>query len=79
MTLYLYVSGDGRKVLLTTPTACVFLWESTEDENTASGKNSPSGRWTQILPDESVILPSTKEKEIGVHATFVQNEVRNEP
>ncbi|RLV98166.1 hypothetical protein DV515_00011007 [Chloebia gouldiae] len=75
MRLYLYVSGDGRKVLLTTPTACAFLWESTEHENTASGKNTPSGRWTQILPDESVILPSPEEKEIGVDAAFIKNEV----
>ncbi|XP_037979830.1 ciliogenesis and planar polarity effector 1 isoform X5 [Motacilla alba alba] len=75
MRLYLYVSGDGRKVLLTTPTACAFLWESTEHENTPSGKNSPSGHWTQILTDESVILPSTEEKEIGVDAAFIQNEV----
>ncbi|XP_077027401.1 ciliogenesis and planar polarity effector 1 isoform X5 [Agelaius phoeniceus] len=74
MRLYLYVSGDGRKVLLTTPTACTFLWESTERENTAFGKNSP-GRWTQVLTDESVILPSTEEKEIGVDAAFIQNEV----
>ncbi|NXY74895.1 CPLN1 protein, partial [Glareola pratincola] len=74
MRLYLYVSGDGRKALLTTPTACVFLWESTEHEHTSSYKNS-SGRWTQILPDESVMLPSTEEKETGVHAAFVQNEV----
>ncbi|KFV69765.1 Uncharacterized protein C5orf42, partial [Dryobates pubescens] len=73
MRLYLYVSGDGRRALLTTPTACVFLWESTECENT-SYKNS-SGRWTQILPDESVILPSTEEKEIGLHADFIQNEI----
>lgn len=79
MRLYLYVSGDGRKILLTTPTSCAFLWESTEHENTASGKNSPSGRWTQILPDESVILPSTEEKEIGVDAAFIQNEVKNKP
>ncbi|KFP74019.1 Uncharacterized protein C5orf42, partial [Apaloderma vittatum] len=74
MRLYLYVSGDGRKALLTTPTACVFLWETTEHENTSSYKNS-SGRWTQILPDESVMLPSTEEKEIGVHAAFIQNEI----
>lgn len=78
MRLYLYVSGDGRKVLLTTPTACTFLWESTAHENTAFGKNSP-GRWTQVLTDESVILPSTEEKEIGVDAAFIQNEVKNEP
>ncbi|XP_019329188.1 PREDICTED: protein JBTS17 [Aptenodytes forsteri] len=75
MRLYLYVSGDGRKALLTTPTACVFLWESTEHENTSFCKNSFSGRWTQILSDESVLLPSTEEKEIGVHAAFIQNEI----
>lgn len=75
MRLYLYVSEDGRRALLTTPTACVFLWESTEYENTLSYKNS-SGRWTQILPSESVTLPSTEEKEVGVHATFLQNEVK---
>ncbi|KGL87677.1 Uncharacterized protein C5orf42, partial [Charadrius vociferus] len=74
MRLYLYVSGDGRKALLTTPTACVFLWESTAHENTSSYNNS-SGHWTQILPDESVMLPSTEEKEIGVHAAFIQNEI----
>lgn len=74
MRLYLYVSGDGRKALLTTPTACVFLWESTERENESSYRSS-SGHWTQILPDESVMLPSTEEKEIGVHAAFIQNEV----
>lgn len=75
MRLYLYVSGDGRRALLTTPTACVFLWESTEYGNTLSFKKS-SGRWTQILPTESVMLPSTEEKEIGVHAAFLQNEVK---
>ncbi|NXX13569.1 CPLN1 protein, partial [Podargus strigoides] len=75
MRLYLYVSGDGSKALLTTPTACVFLWESTEHENTSSYKNSSSGRWTQILPNESVMLPSTEETEIGVHAAFIQNEI----
>uniref|UniRef100_A0A8C4TY82 Ciliogenesis and planar polarity effector 1 n=1 Tax=Falco tinnunculus TaxID=100819 RepID=A0A8C4TY82_FALTI len=75
MRLYLYVSGDGRKALLTTPTACVFLWESTEHEDTSSYKNSSAGRWTQVLPDESVLLPSTEEKEIGVHAAFIENEI----
>ncbi|XP_055555005.1 ciliogenesis and planar polarity effector 1 [Falco cherrug] len=75
MRLYLYVSGDGRKALLTTPTACVFLWESTEHEDASSYKNSSAGRWTQVLPDESVLLPSTEEKEIGVHAAFIQNEI----
>ncbi|XP_062455953.1 ciliogenesis and planar polarity effector 1 [Rhea pennata] len=76
MRLYLYISGDGRKVLFTTPTACVFLWESTEHENTYYSKNSSvTGRWTQILPDQSIMLPSTNEKETGVHAAFIQNEI----
>ncbi|XP_064358826.1 ciliogenesis and planar polarity effector 1-like isoform X2 [Dromaius novaehollandiae] len=76
MRLYLYISGDGRKVLFTTPTACVFVWESTEHESTYYSKNSSvAGRWTQILPDESVMLPSTDEKETGVHASFIQNEI----
>jgi len=75
MRLYLYVSGDGRKAVLTTPTACVFLWESMGHENTSFYENS-SGHWTQILPDESVMLPSTEEKEVGVHAAFIENEVR---
>ncbi|XP_026721713.1 ciliogenesis and planar polarity effector 1 isoform X1 [Athene cunicularia] len=74
MRLYLFVSGDGRKALLTTPAACVLLWESTEHGNTSSPKSS-SGRWTQILPDESVMLPSTEQKETGVHAAFIQNEI----
>nr|XP_013816546.1 PREDICTED: uncharacterized protein C5orf42 homolog [Apteryx mantelli mantelli] len=76
MRLCLYISGDGRKVLFTTPTACIFLWESTEHENTYYSKNSSmAGRWTQILPDESIMLPSTDEKETGVHAAFIQNEI----
>ncbi|KGL76737.1 Uncharacterized protein C5orf42, partial [Tinamus guttatus] len=76
MRLHLYVSGDGRKILFTTPTACVFLWESTEQANTHCSKNSSvAGRWTQILPDESLMLPSTDEKETGVHAAFIQNEI----
>ncbi|KFQ20503.1 Uncharacterized protein C5orf42, partial [Merops nubicus] len=75
MRLYLYVSGDGRRVVLTTPTACVFLWESTECKNTSSYKDSSSGRWVQILPDESVMLPSAEEKEVGIHAAFIQNEI----
>ncbi|NXD88081.1 CPLN1 protein, partial [Halcyon senegalensis] len=75
MRLYFYVSGDGRRALLTTPTACVFLWENTEHENASFCENSSSGRWMQILPDESVLLPSIEEKEIGVHAAFTQNEI----
>lgn len=77
MRLYLYVSGDGNKVLLITPTACVFLWESTECKNISSPKNtSLAGRWSQIVPEESVILPSAEDKETGMSADFIKNEVK---
>ncbi|KAM9138287.1 ciliogenesis and planar polarity effector 1 isoform 2-T2 [Pangshura tecta] len=75
MRLYLYVSGDGNKVLLITPTACIFLWESTECKNIFSPKNpSPAGHWLQIVPEESVILPSSEDKETGISADFIKNE-----
>ncbi|XP_019373489.1 PREDICTED: protein JBTS17 isoform X1 [Gavialis gangeticus] len=76
MRLYLYVSGDGKKVLLTTPTVCIFLWESTESKNASSSKNaSLAGRWSQILPKESVVLPSIEDKETGVNVDFIKNEI----
>uniref|UniRef100_A0A8C3RPH2 Ciliogenesis and planar polarity effector 1 n=1 Tax=Chelydra serpentina TaxID=8475 RepID=A0A8C3RPH2_CHESE len=76
MRLYLYVSGDGNKVLLITPTVCVFLWESTECKNISSPKNpSLAGRWSQIVPEESVILPSSEDKETGMNADFIKNEI----
>ncbi|XP_067401645.1 ciliogenesis and planar polarity effector 1 [Emydura macquarii macquarii] len=76
MRLYLYVSGDGNKVLLTTSTACIFLWESTECKNISSSKNpSLAGRWSQIVPEESVILPSSEDKETGMNADFNKNEI----
>ncbi|XP_065406080.1 ciliogenesis and planar polarity effector 1 isoform X3 [Chrysemys picta bellii] len=76
MRLYLYVSGDGNKVLLITPTACIFLWESTECKNISSPKNpSLAGRWTQIVPEESILLPSSEDKETGMSADFIKNEI----
>ncbi|XP_053770370.1 ciliogenesis and planar polarity effector 1 isoform X4 [Desmodus rotundus] len=76
LRLYLYVSGDGKRVLIITPSGCVFLWEYLEFKNILSSK-SPSlmGRWSQILPEEAVHLPSTKDKEAVVHAVFVKNEL----
>ncbi|XP_075788637.1 ciliogenesis and planar polarity effector 1 isoform X2 [Pelodiscus sinensis] len=76
MRLYLYVSGDGNKVLLTTPTACVFLWESTECKDISSAEHSSlAGHWSQIIPEESVMLPSTEDKESGMNADFIKNEI----
>ncbi|XP_036919091.1 ciliogenesis and planar polarity effector 1 isoform X2 [Sturnira hondurensis] len=76
LKLHLYVSGDGRRVLITTPAGCIFLWEYLEFNSILSSK-SPSlvGQWSQILPEEAVHLPSPKDKEAAVHAVFVKNEL----
>ncbi|XP_049504105.1 ciliogenesis and planar polarity effector 1 isoform X4 [Panthera uncia] len=75
LRLYLYVSGNGRRVLLITP-GCIFLWEYLEFKNILSSK-SPSlvGQWSQIIPEEAVHLPSNEDKEAVVHAVFIKNEL----
>ncbi|XP_048965291.1 ciliogenesis and planar polarity effector 1 isoform X13 [Canis lupus baileyi] len=74
--LYLYVSGNGKRVLLITPSGCIFLWEYLEFKTILSSK-SPSlvGQWSQIIPDEAVHLPSKEDKETVVHAVFIKNEL----
>ncbi|KAJ6656118.1 hypothetical protein lerEdw1_004169 [Lerista edwardsae] len=72
MRLYLCISGDGKKLLLTTPMACIFLWESTE---CMSSKPPLMGQWSQIIPEESIVLPSVEEKETAVSADFLKNEI----
>ncbi|XP_057395747.1 ciliogenesis and planar polarity effector 1 isoform X9 [Balaenoptera acutorostrata] len=76
LRLYLYVSGNGKRVLLITPSGCIFLWEHLEFKNILSSK-SPSlvGQWSQIIPEEAVHLPSTEDKEAVVHAVFIKNEL----
>ncbi|TKC50332.1 hypothetical protein EI555_001993, partial [Monodon monoceros] len=76
LRLYLYVSGNGKRVLLITPSGCIFLWEYLEFKNILSSK-SPSlvGQWSQITPEEAVHLPSTEDKEAVVHAVFIKNEL----
>ncbi|XP_036136051.1 ciliogenesis and planar polarity effector 1 [Molossus molossus] len=75
LRLYLYVSGDGKRVLIIT-SGCIFLWEYLEFKNILSSKNpSLTGRWSQILPEEAVHLPSTEDKEAVVHAVFIKNEL----
>uniref|UniRef100_A0ACB8EPM6 Uncharacterized protein n=1 Tax=Sphaerodactylus townsendi TaxID=933632 RepID=A0ACB8EPM6_9SAUR len=73
LKLYLYVSDDGKKLLLAT-SVCVFLWENTECENTSS-KHCLMGQWSQIIPEASVSLPSVEEKEAAVSAEFIRNEM----
>nr|XP_021550921.1 protein JBTS17 [Neomonachus schauinslandi] len=76
LRLYLYVSGNGKRVLLITPSGCIFLWEYLEFKNIFSSK-SPSlvGQWSQIISEEAVHLPSNEDKEAVVHAVFIKNEL----
>ncbi|XP_058163910.1 ciliogenesis and planar polarity effector 1 isoform X2 [Dasypus novemcinctus] len=76
LRLYLYMSGNGKRVLLTTSSGCIFLWEYLECKNIVSSK-SPSlgGQWSHIIPEEAVLLPSTEDKEAVVDAIFVKNEL----
>lgn len=73
MKLYLYVSGDGKRILLITPTACVFLWEIVEYNSTS--KQPVMGQWSQVIPEASIVLPSAEERETAVHADFIKSEV----
>ncbi|XP_038599583.1 LOW QUALITY PROTEIN: ciliogenesis and planar polarity effector 1 [Tachyglossus aculeatus] len=73
--LHLYVSGDGKRVLLTTSSGFILLWECLGTRNDLDSKNpSLIGQWSQIKPEESVRFPSTEDKEAAVNAIFVNNE-----
>ncbi|XP_045141192.1 ciliogenesis and planar polarity effector 1 [Echinops telfairi] len=76
LRLYLYVSGNGKRVLLTTLSGCLFLWEHLDAKSVLSSK-SPSlvGQWSHVRPEETVLLPSTEDKEAAVHAVFINNEL----
>ncbi|XP_076407922.1 ciliogenesis and planar polarity effector 1 isoform X2 [Peromyscus maniculatus bairdii] len=74
--LYLYVAENGKRVLLITSSGCILLWEYVELKNILSSKSLPLvGQWSQIIPEEAVLLPSTKDKEAVVDAVFVKNEL----
>ncbi|XP_060985920.1 ciliogenesis and planar polarity effector 1 isoform X8 [Dama dama] len=76
LRLYLYVSGNGKRVLLITPSGRIFLWEHLEFKNVLSSKSlSLVGQWSQIMPEEAIPLPSTEDKEAVVHAVFIKNEL----
>ncbi|KAH0520595.1 hypothetical protein LTLLF_205720, partial [Microtus ochrogaster] len=73
--LYLYVAENGKRVLLITSSGCILLWEYLELKNILSSKSLPLvGQWSQIMPEEAVLLPSTQDKEAVVDAVFVRNE-----
>ncbi|KAL1783219.1 putative protein C5orf42-like isoform X1 [Sigmodon hispidus] len=74
--LYLYVAENGKRVLLITSSGCILLWECLELKSILSSKSlSLVGQWSQIIPEEAVLLPSTKDKEAVVDAVFVKNEL----
>lgn len=74
--LYLYVAENGKRILLITSSGCILLWEYLELKNILSSKSlSLVGQWSQIVPEEAVSLPSTKDKEAVVAAVFVKNEL----
>ncbi|XP_040613530.1 ciliogenesis and planar polarity effector 1 isoform X3 [Mesocricetus auratus] len=74
--LYLYVPENGKRVLLITSSGCILLWEYLELKNILSSKSLPLvGQWFQIIPEEAVLLPSSKDKEAVVDAVFVKNEL----
>ncbi|XP_052599129.1 ciliogenesis and planar polarity effector 1 isoform X7 [Peromyscus californicus insignis] len=74
--LYLYVAENGKRILLITSSDCILLWECLELKNILSSKSLPLvGQWSQIIPEEAVLLPSTKDKEAVVDAVFVKNEL----
>nr|XP_033788641.1 ciliogenesis and planar polarity effector 1 isoform X2 [Geotrypetes seraphini] len=74
--LHLYVSEDGRRVLVATLTGSIFLWESTDCKTMPPVRNPVTlGRWSQIMAAESIVLPTTEDKEAVVHAVFVENEI----
>ncbi|XP_074242687.1 ciliogenesis and planar polarity effector 1 isoform X7 [Saimiri boliviensis] len=73
---YLYVSGNGKRILLITPSGCIFLWEYLELKNILASKSlSLVGQWSQVIPEEAVLLPSAEDKEAVVNAVFVKNEL----
>ncbi|CAH6787350.1 Cplane1 [Phodopus roborovskii] len=74
--LYLYVAENGKRILFITSSGCVLLWEYLELKNILSSKSLPLvGHWFQIIPEEAVLLPSSKDKEAVVDAVFVKNEL----
>ncbi|GAB1299232.1 Ciliogenesis and planar polarity effector 1 [Apodemus speciosus] len=74
--LYLYIAENGKRILLITSSGCILLWEYLELKNILSSKSlSLVGQWSQIMPEDAVLLPSTEDKEAVVDAVFVNNEL----
>ncbi|XP_068106773.1 ciliogenesis and planar polarity effector 1 isoform X4 [Hyperolius riggenbachi] len=77
LKLYLFVSGDGSRVLLATHTGCVYMWESAEEKTRLTSQKNRllTGRWTKVDPQDALPFPDTADKEATMNAIFLKNEV----
>ncbi|XP_059830058.1 ciliogenesis and planar polarity effector 1 isoform X2 [Hypanus sabinus] len=74
--LFLFVSNNGKRLLLLSQTGTAFLWESTEQQDLPDVPGPRlNGQWAQILPSDQVRLPQGEDEESAVHAVFVTDEV----
>ncbi|XP_032874730.1 ciliogenesis and planar polarity effector 1-like [Amblyraja radiata] len=74
--LSLFVSNDGKRVLLLAQVGAAFLWESLEEQDLPSVPGARlGGRWAEVLPDGQASLPQGEDMESAVHAVFVADEV----
>ncbi|XP_067838180.1 ciliogenesis and planar polarity effector 1 [Heptranchias perlo] len=74
--LFLFVSRDGKRVLLVSQTGPVFLWESNAKQDLPSVPGTRlSGRWAQVMAEEQARLPQAEDKDSTVHAVFLNDEV----
>ncbi|XP_062905717.1 ciliogenesis and planar polarity effector 1 isoform X1 [Mobula hypostoma] len=74
--LFLFVTNNGKRVLLLGQTGTAFLWESTEQQDLPDVPGLRlNGQWAQILPSDQARLPQEEDKESAVHAVFVTDEV----
>ncbi|XP_059500959.1 ciliogenesis and planar polarity effector 1 [Stegostoma tigrinum] len=72
---FLFVSRNGKRVLVASQAGTVFLWESTEERDLSSiPETQLSGSWAQVMVDEKVKLPQADDKESTVHAVFHTDE-----
>ncbi|XP_038659853.1 ciliogenesis and planar polarity effector 1 [Scyliorhinus canicula] len=74
--LFLFVSRDGKRILVASQSGTVFLWESNERRDLSSVPGTQlSGRWAQVMVDGQTKLPQAEDKDTTVHAVFHTDEV----
>uniref|UniRef100_UPI00398E864E ciliogenesis and planar polarity effector 1 n=1 Tax=Pristiophorus japonicus TaxID=55135 RepID=UPI00398E864E len=74
--LFLFVTRDGKRVLLVSQTGAVFVWEASEKRDLPCVPGTRlSGRWARVMADEQVRLPQAQDKDSAVHAVFLTDEV----